>query len=210
MAALKLVELVAGVLALIARMRAINLELTKRMAYLTRKRPRSETLERLERQLVLPLMGLTASPAAKKNTDSDSYARSRLPNGHASRCSLKTAISRSRIIVASVSCEGFVSMANWFFTWRDVGGKRTAAILSIIATCIAHYGQLGTSSSAHFSTVPVRVTGLTSGVTAISAGGMSACAIVDGHVDCWGHGGYGELGNDSVAASSTPVPVTGL
>ncbi len=24
------------------------------------------------------------------------------------------------------------------FTWRDVGGKRTAAILSIIATCIAH------------------------------------------------------------------------
>ncbi len=65
-AALKLVELVAGVLALIARMRAINLELTKRVAHLTRKRPRSETLERLERQLVLPLVGLTASPAAKK------------------------------------------------------------------------------------------------------------------------------------------------
>ncbi|HEY3668370.1 MAG TPA: hypothetical protein VGL19_20345, partial [Polyangiaceae bacterium] len=67
-AALKLVELVAGVIALIARMRAINLELTKRVAHLTRKRPRSETLERLERQLVLPLTGLTASPAAKKNT----------------------------------------------------------------------------------------------------------------------------------------------
>src|SRR5258706_2366122 len=71
-AALKLVELVAGVIALIARMRAINLELTKRVAHLTRKRPRSETLERLERQLVLPLMGLAASPAAKKNTSSDS------------------------------------------------------------------------------------------------------------------------------------------
>jgi transposase len=27
---------------------------------------------------------------------------------------------------------------NWMFTWLDVGGKRTAAILSIIATCIAH------------------------------------------------------------------------
>ena len=27
---------------------------------------------------------------------------------------------------------------NWLFTWLDTGGKRTAAILSIIATCIAH------------------------------------------------------------------------
>src|SRR5258707_7261110 len=71
-AALKLVELIAGVIALIARMRAINLELTKRVAHLTRKRPRSETLERLERQLVLPLIGLAASPAPKKNTGTDS------------------------------------------------------------------------------------------------------------------------------------------
>lgn len=27
---------------------------------------------------------------------------------------------------------------NWLFTWPDVGGERTAAILSIVATCIAH------------------------------------------------------------------------
>jgi hypothetical protein len=27
---------------------------------------------------------------------------------------------------------------NWLFTWLDVGGERTAAILSIVATCIAH------------------------------------------------------------------------
>ena len=27
---------------------------------------------------------------------------------------------------------------NWLFTWLDVGGKRTAAILTIVATCIAH------------------------------------------------------------------------
>jgi hypothetical protein len=64
----ELVELVAAVIALITRMRAINLELTKRVAHLTRKRPRSETLERLERQLVLPLMGLAASAVAKKTT----------------------------------------------------------------------------------------------------------------------------------------------
>ena len=71
-AQMKLAELVAAVIALIARMHAINLELTKRVAHLTRKRPRSETLERLERQLVLPLMGLAASPAAKKSTSSES------------------------------------------------------------------------------------------------------------------------------------------
>ena len=27
---------------------------------------------------------------------------------------------------------------NWLFTWLDVGGERTAAILAIMATCIAH------------------------------------------------------------------------
>lgn len=27
---------------------------------------------------------------------------------------------------------------NWLFTWLDVGGERTASILSVIATCIAH------------------------------------------------------------------------
>jgi transposase len=57
-AAMKFVELIIAVIALITRMRDINTELTKRLAHLTRKRPRSETLERVERQLVLPLMGL--------------------------------------------------------------------------------------------------------------------------------------------------------
>jgi transposase len=27
---------------------------------------------------------------------------------------------------------------NWLFTWKDIGGERTAAILTILATCIAH------------------------------------------------------------------------
>jgi hypothetical protein len=31
-----------------------------------------------------------------------------------------------------------IGRKNWLFTWLDVGGERTAAILSIIATCIAH------------------------------------------------------------------------
>jgi transposase len=64
LAAMKFVELVVAVIGLIGRMRDINLELSKRVAQLTRKRPRSETLERLERQLVLPLAGLVAPAAA--------------------------------------------------------------------------------------------------------------------------------------------------
>lgn len=73
-AALKFVELIVAIVGLIGRMRDINLELTKRVAHLTRKRPRSETLERLERQLVLPLEGLVASsakPAGAAETQPD-------------------------------------------------------------------------------------------------------------------------------------------
>ncbi len=54
--ALRFVEMVTAVLALIARMRDVNLELTTRLVELRRARPRSETLKRLERQYVLPFM----------------------------------------------------------------------------------------------------------------------------------------------------------
>ncbi len=60
---LRFAELVVAVVAFIARMCEINRELTKKLAELQRRRPRSETLERLERQLVLPLPGLVATKA---------------------------------------------------------------------------------------------------------------------------------------------------
>jgi len=31
-----------------------------------------------------------------------------------------------------------VGRKNWLFTWLDIGGERTAAILTILATCLAH------------------------------------------------------------------------
>jgi transposase len=70
--AMKFLELVVAVVALVARMRDVNLELTKRVAQLTRKRPRSETLERLERQLLLPLPGLVASAVKPATADGES------------------------------------------------------------------------------------------------------------------------------------------
>lgn len=72
LATFQFVELIAAVIALVTRMRDINLELTKRVAHLTLKRPPSETLERLERQLVLPLFAMaaakTSKPAAPEKT----------------------------------------------------------------------------------------------------------------------------------------------
>jgi transposase len=50
--AMRLVELVAAVIALVTRMRDINTELTKRLADARRSRPRSETLRRIEGQLM--------------------------------------------------------------------------------------------------------------------------------------------------------------
>jgi transposase len=64
-AALRFVELVAAILALIGRMRDINTKLVAQLAHLQRKRPRSETLGRLERQLVLPIDGLLVTAATK-------------------------------------------------------------------------------------------------------------------------------------------------
>ena len=67
------VEIVVAILALIARMRDVNTELVTRLAFLKRKRPPSETLERIERQLVLPLF---AAPMPKPKRGPRSTDRS--------------------------------------------------------------------------------------------------------------------------------------
>lgn len=68
-AALRFIEMVTAILALIGRMRDINTHLVAQLAHVRRQRPRSETLGRLERQLVLPLEGLMVTSAIKPNDD---------------------------------------------------------------------------------------------------------------------------------------------
>ena len=80
-------------------------------------------------------------------------------------------------------------------------------------------GQLGDGTNT-LRTTPVPVTGLTSGVQAITAGRFKSlfpgdnshtCALtVGGAVLCWGRNNTGQLGDGTTTPRLTPVPVTGL
>ena len=95
------------------------------------------------------------------------------------------------------------------------GGDHSCALTntgSVLCWGYNLYFELGNSTTNNAnSATPVQVLGLTSGVTAISAGNDHTCALFNGTVQCWGNNNNGELGNASAAAAqATPIQVTGL
>ena len=71
-------------------------------------------------------------------------------------------------------------------------------------------GQVGDGTTLDRA-APVDVVGLTSGVTAVSAWGGHACALMSaGGVKCWGENDFGQVGDGTVVDRPAPVGVAGL
>ena len=70
-------------------------------------------------------------------------------------------------------------------------------------------GGLGDGTTTGSAT-PVKVTGATSGVTAVVAGDRYSCARTTDAVTCWGNNEFGQLGDGTTEERHSPVTVAGL
>src|SRR5512145_950890 len=95
--ALRFVELVAAILAFVSRVCEVNGELSKKLAELRRRRPRSESLERLERQLVLPLGELGVAALSRKAVTREDAARRSRKGRHPGRGPLAAHLPRVEV-----------------------------------------------------------------------------------------------------------------
>ncbi|MBI5289476.1 MAG: S8 family serine peptidase, partial [Chloroflexi bacterium] len=100
----------------------------------------------------------------------------------------------------------------------SAGGLHTCAVMTTGAVrCWGRNdrGQLGDGTGTNRST-PVAVSGLTSGIIAVDAGGSDAqgghtCALASGGgVSCWGRNDFGQVGDGTTADRFVPVNVSGL
>jgi len=119
----------------------------------------------------------------------------------------------TNVAISQIGVMSF-TVSNTVSNSRFTGLYFTCAVLSNgAAKCwgFNSNGQIGNTTPGIDRTYPVAVSGLSSGVTAISAGGFHSCALLStGAVKCWGYNGNGQLGDGSTTNSSIPVAVSGL
>lgn len=96
-----------------------------------------------------------------------------------------------------------------------VGGAHSCALLNTGAVrCwgLRDNGRLGNNTTATGGVaVPVSVSGMTSGIVKVAAGGDFNCALdLNGAVKCWGLGSNGQIGNNATADARIPQQVSNL
>lgn len=96
----------------------------------------------------------------------------------------------------------------------SVGERHSCALLNtggVSCWGANEYGQVGDGTTLATRPTPVNVIGLSTGVTAISAGAYHSCALTSaGGVKCWGFNRWGQLGDGAPTEGMVPVDVGGL